>query len=145
MAIVHTDDFRLYAVLLHAQPAIVEFYDWLLYEVSPSALRAASDVEEPKRQSGGPALPTTNLNPRIQRYALLYFGNTVINFLVEPGESICHCVIDSVAPCCSSFTLTLTPRFSVVGHMTIGEQRCKMDWLLVFFYAWPGSTVEWFR
>lgn len=44
MAVGHNEDIRLYAVLLHAQPAIVEFYDWLLYEVSPSALRAASVV-----------------------------------------------------------------------------------------------------
>lgn len=44
MAVGHNDDIRLYAVLLHAQPAIVEFYDWLLHEVSPSALRAASVV-----------------------------------------------------------------------------------------------------
>lgn len=37
-------DIRPYAVLPHVQPAIVEFYDWLLYEVSPSPLRAASVV-----------------------------------------------------------------------------------------------------
>lgn len=67
-------------VLLHARPAIVEFYDWLLYEVSPSTLKAASVVGEPQRQRGGPALPATNLNPRIKHCLLLYFGNTAINF-----------------------------------------------------------------
>lgn len=144
MAVGHNDDIRLYVVLLHTQPAIVEFYDRLLYEVSPSTLRAASVVGEPERQRGGPALPATNLNPRIKHYPLRYFGNTLINFFVEPGESICHCVIDCFAPCCSSLTWMRTPHFLVVGRMMTGEQRCKMDWLIVF-HARPGSTVEWFR
>lgn len=144
MAVGHNGDLRLYAVLLHASAAFVEFYDLLLYEVSPSTLRAASVVGEPERQRGSPALPTTNLNPRIKHYALLYIGNTVNYFFMEPGESIYHCVIDYFAPCCSSFTLVHTPHFLVVGHMMIGEQRCKMYWLIVF-HARPGSTVEWFR
>lgn len=74
LAVEHNDDFRLHAVLLHAQAAIVEFYDWLLYEVSPSAPRAASVVGEPKRQRGAPALPTTNLKLRIKHYATTILG-----------------------------------------------------------------------
>lgn len=63
MSVPHNEDIRLHAVLLHAQPAIVEFYDWLLYEVSPSPLTAASVEGEPERRRGGPALPAPNLNP----------------------------------------------------------------------------------
>lgn len=85
VAVGHNGDLRLDAVLLHASAAIVEFYDWLLYEVSPSTLRAASVVGEPERQRGSPALPTTNLNPRTKRYALLYFGNTVNYFFRGAG------------------------------------------------------------
>lgn len=61
MAVGYNDESRLYIVLLHAQAAIVEFYDWLLYEVSPSTLRAASVVGEPERQRGGPALPALQI------------------------------------------------------------------------------------
>lgn len=64
MGVEHFEDIRPYAVLPLVQPAIVEFYDWLLYEVSPSPLRAASVVWEPERRRGGPPLPATNENPR---------------------------------------------------------------------------------
>lgn len=64
MGVRGNEDIRLHAVLLHAQAAIVEFYDWLLYEVSPSPLTAASVEAELERRRGGPELPATNLNPR---------------------------------------------------------------------------------
>lgn len=69
----------LYAVLLHAQPAIVEFYDWLLYEVSPSTQLQSRESRRDGEEAG---TPDYSLNPRIKRYPLVYFGNTVINFYV---------------------------------------------------------------
>lgn len=126
MAVGYNDESRLSTVLLHAQAAIVEFYDWLLYEVSPSTLRAASVVGEPERQRGGPALPALQIWTHGKHYRLLYFffWNTVINFFVEPGESIYHCVIDYFCTLLQQFHYNA--HTALPGCWTHDDQRAKV-------------------